>query len=107
MAVTQPLHDDVQVRADRRRVVVVLRGPLDHDFAEVLGAGLAAALDGGRGLLIDVSRLEPDDVVGMQALGRLVDVVAAEGHEVSVRGAQEAVRAYLRLRHPVSFVTQL
>jgi anti-anti-sigma regulatory factor len=107
MAVTEPLHDDVQVRADGRRVVVILRTPLDHAFAEVLGAGLAAALDGQRGLLVDVSRMEPDDVAGMQALGRLIDVVAAEGHEVAVRGARETVRAYLRLRHPVSFVTQL
>lgn len=106
MAVADPIDEDVQVRADRVRVVVVLRGPLDVDFAEVLGEGLAAALSDERQLLIDVKDLVCHDAGSALALGRLIDVVAATGHDVAVRAAGHALRAHLR-RHPVSFVTRL
>lgn len=106
MAVADPIDEVVHVRVDRLRVVVVLRGRLDLAFAEVLGEGLAAALAQERRLLVDVSGLRSDDHASVWALGRLVEVVAATGHDVAIRAAGDALRTHLR-RHPVSFVTRL
>ena len=98
MTLQAEVEPQVQVRCEELCVVVLISGALDREFGEVLGTGLVAATDGRPRLMMDVSRLDGDDLEVLRALACVIDIVAGANHVVAVRGASGALQAYLRLR---------
>jgi len=82
----------IEVRPGRRRLVLVLRGELDHFTAEAARASVEMALaDGWEQVVIDLSALSFMDAGGVNLLFALRNR-AAEGVISMVEGGGEAAR---------------